>query len=73
MCHKMLAVVKMVECSSSYIVRNYYFFLGFTWDEGGGITFGDQEAVRSNCRISDKEPDFIIHVAWFISWSFAGD
>ena len=58
----MFAIVEMVECSSSYVVRNYYFLLKFAWDEGGGITFGDQEAVRSDCCISDEESDFIIHV-----------
>ena len=42
MCHEVFAVVEMVKGSCCYVMRNDDFFLRFTWNVGGGITFSDQ-------------------------------
>ena len=68
----MFAVVEMVESPCSYVVGNDDFFLRFSWDVSGGVTFGDQQSVRSDCCSPDKESDFVVHVSGFGGWSLAG-
>ena len=57
---EVFAVMHMVQGSGCYIVWNYYFFTWLAWRVGGGVPFGDEEAVRSDGGVPNQKSDFIV-------------